>query len=249
MQTRIRKVYEGVFSRLPLRNTPLRFIGLLAFALTFTLALPAMAGSLSVSPLRLTFSGGSGIAALTIENRGPEEALVQAETFAWSQVDGEHKLIATDDVVAVPPVFKLAPGAQQRVRVGLTRAITESKEQTYRVTITEVPTNASPGTIAVAVRHSMPIFVLPTSPVSPNLAVKIAGSGNLEIANNGTQHLRILRWRLRDSAGAVVAEDSGPGYLLAGANQFLTVTAKNIARHAVLEAESDVRTLKITVSD
>lgn len=174
--------------------------------------------------------------------------MVQAETFVWTQVGGEHVLIATDDVVAVPPVFKLAPGAQQRVRVGLTGAITPGREQTYRVTITEVPTNVAPGTIAVAVRHSMPIFVLPSSPLSPNLAGKLTSAGELEISNSGNQHARILHWRLRDSTGAVVAENSGPGYLLAGASKLLPVAAKNVARPAVLELESAARTQKIAVS-
>ena len=134
-------------------------------------SVPASAGSLAVSPLRITLSGAAGISSVTVENNGSEEALVQAETFAWRQVGGEHKLNTTDDVVAVPPVFRLAAGAQQQVRIGLTRTFTEKVEQTFRLTITEVPTVTVPGTVAVAVRHSLPIFVRPSSALSSNLGV------------------------------------------------------------------------------
>ena len=227
------------------RATRMTCIAALAFMGSFA----ASAGSLAVSPLRLTFSNGIGIASLTVENNGSEEALVQTETFAWNQLGSEHKLNPTEDVVAVPPVFRLAAGARQQVRVGLTRAFAEKQEQTFRLTITEVPTAVTPGTVAVAVRHSLPIFVLPSSPISPNLTVKRSASHGLEIANNGSQHLRIHRWRLRDGGGAIVAEESGPGYLLAGASQVLALTGISIARPAVFEADSDARTLKIAVGE
>ena len=212
-------------------------------------SVPASAGSLAVSPLRITLSGAAGISSVTVENNGREEALVQAETFVWHQVSGEHKLSTTDDVVAVPPVFRLAPGAQQQVRVGLTRAFTEKVEQTFRLTITEVPTATVPGTVAVAVRHSLPIFVRPSSALSSNLGVKRLPTNGLEIANSGSEHVRIHRWRMRDSTGAILAEDSGPGYLLSGASQVLLVPDNSIKRAAVFEADSDAQTLKIAVGE
>ncbi len=219
----------------------------------------ADAGSLAVSPLRLTFSPSSALGVITVENNGRDEALVQAETFAWTQTNGEHRLTATDDVIAMPPVFRLAPGAQRQVRVGLTRAFAEKNEQTYRLTITEVSTATVPGVVAVTVRHSLPIFVRSALPLPSSLAAKGVTPTGLEIANTGGEHLRILRWRLRDSSGAAVAENTGPGYLLAGASQMIT-TDKVRAQAAtpgpihavtkeplVLEADTEHRTLKILV--
>jgi fimbrial chaperone protein len=220
---------------------------LAAFALAGSI--PAGAGSLAVAPLRLTFTNSAEIISINVENTGREDALVQAETFAWTQRGSEHKLAATDDVVAVPPVFRLAPGAQQLVRVGLTRAFTEKQEQTFRLMVTEVPTVAIPGTVAVAVRHSLPIFVRPASTISPLLAATRSATGGLQITNAGSQHIRIQGWRLRDAAGAILAEDTGPGYLLAGASQALAVTGQLTASRAVFEADSDGRILKIDVVD
>lgn len=225
------------------RNTLARCVT----ALLLTCSLPVAAGSLAISPVKLTLSSAGGITSVTVENNGNEEALVQTETFAWTQVGGEHKLNPTDDVIAVPPVFRLAPGAQRLVRVGMTKAFTELREQTFRLTVTEVPTAVKPGTVAVAVRHSLPIFVRPLATISSALAVKIASSGGLEIANNGSQHLRIDRWRLRDSAGTLMAGDTGPGYLLSGASQVLAVAGNRVVGQVVFEADSDARTLKIAV--
>ena len=248
----MRKLGTGDHPPSAQRNTLLTWIAAFALVASF----PAHAGSLSVSPLRLTFSNTAGIIALTVENTGREEALVQTETFAWNQVGGEHSLSPTDDVVAVPPVFRLAPNAQQRVRVGLTRAFTEKQEQTFRLTVTEVPTAVASGTVAVTVRHSLPIFVQPSTPISPNLTVKVVVSTGIEIANDGSQHLRIHRWRLRDSNGTIVAEDSGPGYLLNGARLLLAGSRESLAkvgqrlmRPAVFEADIDARTLKIAVGE
>ncbi len=216
-------------------------------ALTLVASVPTSAGSLAVSPLKLTFSKVAGITSLTVENNGLEEALVQTETFAWNQNGGEHKLSPTEDVIAVPPVFRLAPGARQRIRVGLTREFTETREQTFRLMVTEVPTVVAPGVIAIAVRHSLPIFVQPSAQISAKLTIKLAPSKGLEIANNGSQHLRILRWRLRDGAGGILAEDTGPGYLLAGASQVVTIASQQFSSSTVFEADTESRTLKIAV--
>jgi P pilus assembly chaperone PapD len=79
------------------------------------------------------------------------------------------------------------------------------------------------------------------------LTVRLASSGGLEIANDGSQHMRIDRWRLRDSAGTVMAGDTGPGYLLPGASQVLPVTGNRFVGPAMFEADSEARTLKIAV--
>ena len=216
-------------------------------AIALTASAAANAGSISVAPLKLIYTAGTVIAAVTVENSGRADALVQTETLAWTQLDGEHKLDPTDDVVAVPPIFRLAPGATQMVRVGLTRAFTETQEQTYRLMVTEVPTAVKPGTVAVAIRHSLPIFVRTTSPAPSKLAVKRGAANTLAIANTGGQHLYIQGWRLRDSSGAVVAEASGPGYLLAGAQRALVIAGGHVSGPVLFEADSDAGVLKIDV--
>lgn len=224
------------------------------FAITLALAsayiMPAGAGSISVSPLRLTFAKGIEIGSITVENNGTDEVLVQAEVFSWSQAAGESKLTATEDLVAVPPVFRMPPSTQKQIRVGLTRAFSDRQEVTYRLMVSEVPTKAAPGSVAVAVRHSLPIFVHPAnaaSTLAPLLTVKRSAAEGLDLANTGTQHLRIHHWRLRDRAGKLMAEGDGPGYILAGANQTLKIDNRLLASPVTFEADSDARPLKIAV--
>lgn len=208
----------------------------------------AIAGPVSVSPLRLTLNPAAGIATLTVENTGITEALVQTEVLAWHQAAGVAELAPTDDVIAMPPVFKLAPGAKQRLRVGMTKPFDTAREQTFRLLITEVPTTvAAPGSVAVAVRHSVPVFVLPAVAVSANLVVRRATTGGLELANTGNRHLRVLRWRLRAGNGALLADAQGPGYLLAGATQPVPVDSARLlpGESLMLEAETDAGPVKV----
>jgi fimbrial chaperone protein len=222
-------------------------ISTIAAITSLTASFAASAGSLAVSPLRLNLTSAAAITSLIIENHGQEEALVQAETYAWSQVGAEHRLTPTEDVVAMPPVFRLAPGAQRQVRVGLTRAFADRQEVSYRLTVTEIPTVTTPGVVAVAVRHSLPIFVRPATPVMPTLVVKFRPPATLELSNSGSEHLRIDRWRLRSKTGAVIAENTGPGYLLVGASQQLAIKSDNLGEASQFEADGDMRSLKIAV--
>ena len=208
----------------------------------------ANAGPVSVSPLRLTLSPAAGIATLTVENTGTTEALVQTEVLAWQQAAGVAELAPTDDVIAMPPVFKLAPGAKQRLRVGMTKPFDAAREQTFRLMVTEVPTTvAAPGSVAVAVRHSVPVFVLPAGAANANLVLRHAATGGLEFANTGNRHLRVLRWRLRSGNGALLAEAQGPGYLLAGATQPVTLAGASLSAgdSLMLEAETDTGPVRV----
>ena len=205
----------------------------------------AGAGSLGVAPLKVTLSATAPIGSVTVENSGSADILVQTEIFSWSQSDGIQNLAATDDVVAVPPVFKLAPGAQQLVRVGLTRAFVESYEKTFRLMVTEVPTATSTQSVAVSIRHSLPVFVLPEKASAGTLGVR-ADSVGLQIANEGNQHVNIRRWRVRDASGAVVVDANGPGYILRGERRSIAI-AKAIVGPLVFEADTASGTLKIPV--
>ena len=86
-----------------------------------------------------------------------------------------------------------------------------------------------------------------TSPAPSKLYVKRGAANTLAIANTGGQHLYIQGWRLRDSSGAVVAEASGPGYLLAGAQRALAIAGGHVSGPVLFEADSDAGVLKIDV--
>src|ERR1700687_3963228 len=81
-----------------------------------------MAGSLSVTPIRVELSSAQRSVALTVRNEGDQPTVVQAQLVAWSQVDNEDRLEPTIDLLASPPIFTVAPGASHIVRIALRRA-------------------------------------------------------------------------------------------------------------------------------
>jgi fimbrial chaperone protein len=195
--------------------------------------------------LRLTFVPGKPIIAVNVENTGSEPAVVQAEVLSWLQQQGEPLLQATEDLVAVPPVFQLAPGAKQIIRVGLTRAFVEKREIPFRLIVTEVPTNVVPGTVAVSIRHSIPVFVQPSSPVKASIAINREDTNQWSIANSGTAHLRVDSWRVRDGDGRLIAEEKGPGYLLPGSSRRLPRPPVDAKAAAVFDLETDAGVVRV----
>lgn len=154
------------------------------------------AGSFTVNPVRVTLSADHAVAALTVRNVGPEASVIQLETSRWTQQGGKDVLTPSREILATPPIFTLAPGASQIVRVGVLRAPPAEGELTYRLILREVP---PPQPIAqglrVALAISMPVFVLAAHPSFSNLqwqAVRLgAGSIRLQATNSGNAHVQI----------------------------------------------------------
>lgn len=183
----------------------------------------AHAGAFHVSPVRLGLSDSSSTIAVTVRNTGTEESVMQLQLVSWSQVDGEDSYAPTQDVLATPPIFSVAPGATQIVRVGLRRRPEELRELAYRLFIQEVPVTAQrAGQVRVTVRFSIPVFVAPLSaPAAPVLdwRVKAVSAKELRIAavNRGNAHVQIFGLALQPAGGgATLADQKESVYLLAG---------------------------------
>ena len=193
---------------------------------------PTLAGSFSISPLRVELSTQAATAALTIRNGEDAPALVQVETLLWSQSAGEDKLEPSKDLLVSPTVFTLPPRGSQLVRVALRGTADPARELSYRVILQEVPPEASPDFtgLRVALRLSIPVFVAPTTPVKPDLAWSAArdasGAFVLRADNNGAAHARVLSFTLTPESGTgAVLQDSVATYVLPG--QYRTWTLQN----------------------
>jgi len=99
-----------------------------AALLALAAAHAAQAGSFSATPVRVTLSPASRTASLTIENKGDEEVLVQSQVMAWSQRDGGDVLEESRELLISPPIFRIAPGAAQTLRIGLMRRPDPSRQ-------------------------------------------------------------------------------------------------------------------------
>jgi fimbrial chaperone protein len=208
-------------------------ICVLASAAAFWLP-PASAGSFSISPLRMDLSQQSTTAAITVRNEDAAPVIVQAEAFVWSQASGEDKLEATRDLLVSPAVFTLPPKGAQLVRVALRRPADPRRELSYRLTLLEVPPQASPDFtgLTVALKLSMPVFVAATTPSPAELAWSATrnpgGELVLHAANDGETHARILGFSLAPLAGtAAPSQQSVAAYVLPGATRSWTIHTNN----------------------
>ena len=196
----------------------------LAAVTAFFAAAAAIAGSFVANPIRLFVPAGASATSVTLENTGPEAVLLQSEVLAWSQSDGKDVLVPSDDLVVSPPIFRIAPGASQIVRVGLAARGAEDRELTYRLFLQEVPQPATPGAqgISVALRLGLPVFITPRARAAPQLvwrAQREADGLRLTVNNAGNAHAQLLDCRVTREDGTLLAEQPLGAYVLPGATR------------------------------
>ena len=209
----------------------LRILGLLASAAAFGLPpVPALAGSFSISPLRVELSARTQTATLTLRNQEGTPVVVQAEGLLWQQADGEEVLAPTQDVLVSPAVFTVPGNGSQLIRVALRRAPDAGRELSYRLILTEVPQHAAPDFtgLNVALRLSLPIFVAPGVAAAPQLdwSARRTADGGLALAahNGGNAHARVLSFTVApaDGNGTAIAQNVS-AYVLPGQGRTWTL--------------------------
>jgi fimbrial chaperone protein len=193
------------------------------FAAAFMLgAACATASSFSVMPVRATLTEGKPSVALTVRNTGAEPAVVQLEVQSWSQVDSRDVLAPTRELLASPPIFTIAPGAAQVVRVGARRAPDPGKELAYRLFLQEVPPPPQPGFrgLRMALRLSIPVFLGTPSSQAARLVWSAASAANgelrLSLSNQGSAHVQVASVAAEDADGALIERRQVAAYVLPG---------------------------------
>lgn len=219
-----------------------------------TLAAPARAQSLSIAPVTLKLAPGQHATSLTITNGGSTETAVQIRPFVWEQRP-DDALTPAADVVVSPPIVKIPANGRQVIRI-LVRRPAEQRELSYRLLIDQIPTHATPGTVQLALRISMPVFVEPTTGLKAKLQAKIvetAGKPVLVLENSGSQHEKLQRIALQGDTGRAIPVDGGAQvYVLPGATRSLALAAAqypaNGAKSYRLIAQSVAGPLDIAVA-
>ena len=181
----------------------------------------AFAGNFSANPVRLTLSAKARTTSLTLENKGEQPVQVQAEVMVWSQQDGVDVLAPSRDLLISPPIFTLAPGAAQTVRVGLLRTPDPARELTYRLFLQEVPPLPPPGQqgVSMVLRLGLPVFVAPPVPTSPalrwQLKAESANAITLTLSNSRNTHVQVIEVKLFMQDGTPLADKQLASYVLA----------------------------------
>lgn len=191
-------------------------------------AFSAQAASLSVTPIRIFLTPENPVISLEVENQGQVPMLVQSETLTWKQVDYKSVYAATTDLIISPPIFEVAAGATQIVRLTVNGVESVLSEETFRVFLTEVPlgkkeTADSQASLAIQVnlRLGLPVFVTPKNAVARlrwTIEDKCAGGRFLVAENTGEAHTRVFGISVLDKPGGkIVTESKQPRYILRGA--------------------------------
>lgn len=214
---------------------------------------PAAAQSLTVMPVVINMQPGQLAATISISGQGGAETSYQVRAFAWSEKGDAEQLDPTGDVLLSPPLGVIPANATQVVRIVI-RKPPKDRESVYRLLLDQIPPPSAPGTVRIALRLSLPIFVEPTNRVTPHIDWHVERDANgisLVAVNNGTRHERIHDIVL--SAGTTTFKpqgDSSP-YLLAGATRRFRLAGDGVLPAAGanlhLTAQSDGGKIDVTV--
>ncbi len=202
-----------------------RIVG--AFVMAVSLLLSGQnllwAGSFNVSPTRVELSTQQARAALTIQNNGTEAVVIQAQTAAWLQENGQDQYLANADLLATPPIFTIEPGDTQIVRIGMRRAISSDQELSYRLFLQEVSPPPKPGFLGlqVGLRISIPIFIEPKVKADPILDWKVQQQADnrikVSLTNGGNAHIQVIDFSISSSdREQALAVQQVSAYLLPG---------------------------------
>lgn len=117
------------------------------------------AAALRVSPITLDLKAGTAATTVRLWNDARTATSVQVRVFRWTKVNGKDRLDPTQDVVASPPITKLAPGTENLIRVVRVSKKPVSGTEAYRLMIDELPDARKkvPGQVSVMIRHSIPV--------------------------------------------------------------------------------------------
>lgn len=218
----------------------------LAAAALAVLPLAANAGALTVNPIRLELAAGQAATSMTIGNAADAPATVQVSVQRWQHRDGVDELepaTGGDAPIVTPPMFQLAPGASQIVRIGFAGRHATAEEGRWRLVVEELPqaqlqalpVALTPVQIATRLRISLPLFRLPAVVRSQlDWQLEHASSGSspaLAVVNRGTTTERIDRAQLH-GGDAALAGIAGPVYLFPGEQRRFPLPASAIAATA-----------------
>lgn len=209
-----------------------------AAALALMQAEIALAGSLSVLPVRIEVAAGKQFCSLTIGNDGAEDVTVQVRGLRWYQrADGTDALDETQRIAINPSIVTIPAGTKKLVRCSLP-APAGPVENTYRLIVSELPrSHTESGTLQALLQLSIPVF-RSQSGASPLLHWSATDDGQVIVTNTGLRHARVARLVLRGAAGEPVEAASG-FYLLAGASRVMPAAMPAAAVTAVEATAED----------
>lgn len=182
----------------------------------------AQAAALQASPVLVELQANSPSATVQIRNTGQAPINVQTRVYRWTQADGQESLDDTEELTASPPLTTLQPGMSYSVRLVRINRAPITEEQAFRVLVDELPdpNRQQSGTIAMVVRHAIPVFLMPADAKGGQISWSV-GTRNgrlvLRATNTGDRRVRLSSVSVKLPGGQTVNFGNGLlGYALAG---------------------------------
>lgn len=195
-----------------------RLLAATFLAAAFGSSAPAVAGSFQVNPVNIVVAPEARAATVTIKNTGNNPASIRVLTRGWTQERGQDVYSETSELLVSPPIFTVAAGATQIVRIGL-RKVDPAREQAFRVIFEEIPRTEGTG-IQVALRVDLPFYKLPAGGGVPKVEWSAWRDRNgellLEARNLGTVHEQVLEIDSVDARGTRTTLSKSMGVVLPG---------------------------------
>ncbi|MGA9564807.1 MAG: molecular chaperone [Candidatus Korobacteraceae bacterium] len=214
------------------------------------------ASSFTVSPTRIPLSEKQRAITVRLLNTGDDPVTVQAHVVAWSLSANKDIYNDTDDVMLNPPIFNLAPGKPQLMRLGLRHLSAGESEIAYRLVVEEVPPAPRHGEIILrtVLRISIPIFVEPRGEAKKQVdwkAEAFPGGVKVTATNNGNSHVQVKQLDLLpDGSSKPLASKKSLEYLLPGQTREWTFEEEQFqtAQKLSLTAATDAGNFSVSLA-
>ncbi len=166
----------------------------------------AAAASFGLAPIGVTIAANEQSGSIVVTNTGTDDVVIQARPYAWTQ-NGAELRAETRELVINPPIFKLAAGERQLVRVASRAAPPHAVERAFRVVFSEVPAGAQKSAgFRIQVAMDIPLYVEPVELSPAQLAWRFEPTTNgarLVADNSGGRHFRLRDVQVQDGTQAI----------------------------------------------
>jgi len=196
---------------------------LAAGALACSLAGPALAGVFSVTPVRIFMATKDRATAVTINNEGDDELVMQADIYVWKQkADGSDDLTLSEDLILSPPILKVAGRSRQVVRLAMVSPPASAQQLTYRMILREIPEAHAADKkveLQIALAFSLPVFITPPGAkrdVECTIARAAPDAVQVRCGNRGSAYAQPREFALAGAGGEKLAGLDTGGYILPG---------------------------------
>ena len=174
----------------------------------------ALAGSFGISPVGLSLPANRSASSVTIENTGDAPIVIQGKALAWTQHAGKSVRTESRDLILNPPLFQLAPGEKQLVRIASRKGPPRETQAAYRVVFTEILPEDGPReeglSFRIALAQDIPVYIEPVLPApKPDVrweARRTAEAYRVTVVNGGQRHYRLTNVRLGVAEAATMQQ-------------------------------------------